>query len=219
MRILLSEGSGLTSRQVATRLDELGHEVEVLTSTAFCLARFTRHVRRLHRVPAFGDHPLAWLDAAAEVARRRRIDVLFPTQEQVAVLSAFPTRAHTIVPPFASLRRVQDKVAAARTLAELDLPQPRSLVVTREDELRAFDAFPAFVKRPISTASSGVRRVRSPEELLRLALELGLDSAASSSRRRPTVSSRWCRRSPTTGASSRGTRTAASARASAAAPR
>ncbi len=175
MRILLSEGSGLTSRQVATRLDELGHEVEVLTSTAFCLARFTRHVRRLHRVPAFGDHPLAWLDAAAEVARRRRIDVLFPTQEQVAVLSAFPTRAHTIVPPFASLRRVQDKVAAARTLAELDLPQPRSLVVTREDELRAFDAFPAFVKRPISTASSGVRRVRSPEELLRLALELGLD--------------------------------------------
>jgi hypothetical protein len=30
MRILLSDGSGLTSRQVATRLGELGHEVEIL---------------------------------------------------------------------------------------------------------------------------------------------------------------------------------------------
>ena len=30
MRILLSEGSGLTSRQVAGRLGALGHEVEFL---------------------------------------------------------------------------------------------------------------------------------------------------------------------------------------------
>jgi len=179
MRILLSEGSGLTSRQVATRLDELGHDVEVLSSTSVCLARFTRHVRRLHRVPPFGSHPLGWLEAAVVVARKRRADVLFPTQEQAAVLSAFVSRltVPTIVPPFSSLRRVQDKLAATRTLSELRLPQPRSLVATSADELRPFDRFPAFVKRPISTASSGVRRVHSASELLRAARELGLGEA------------------------------------------
>ena len=88
MKILLSEGSGLTSRQVATRLGALGHRVEILSSTALCLARFTRHVRRVHAVPNFGLEPLAWMDAATKVCRESAIDVLFPTQEQVAILSA-----------------------------------------------------------------------------------------------------------------------------------
>jgi hypothetical protein len=47
------------SRQVATRLGELGHEVELLSSTPLCLSRFTRHVRRVHPVPVFGREPLA----------------------------------------------------------------------------------------------------------------------------------------------------------------
>ena len=83
MLVLLTEASGLTSRQVATRLGELGHEVELLSPTALCLSRFTRYVRRVHRVPAFGRDPFAWLDAAVSVASARGVDVLFPTQEQV----------------------------------------------------------------------------------------------------------------------------------------
>ena len=39
MRILLTDGAGLTSRQVATRLDQLGHEVSAAVSDAFCAAR------------------------------------------------------------------------------------------------------------------------------------------------------------------------------------
>jgi len=105
MRILLTEGSGLTSRQVATRLGALGHRVEVLSSTALCLARFTRHVRNIHPVPNFGREPLAWLDAAIDICRQSAIDVLFPTQEQVAILSALQDKipVRTIVPDFASL--------------------------------------------------------------------------------------------------------------------
>jgi hypothetical protein len=118
MRILLSEGSGLTSRQVATRLGELRHEVEILSSTPLCFTRFTRHLRKVHAVPPFGLAPLAWLDAAEQVAAARHVDLLFPTQEQVAVLSARADacRVPTIVPPFTALRRVQDKISAWRTL-------------------------------------------------------------------------------------------------------
>src|SRR5512138_1299715 len=92
LRVLLSEGSGLTSRQVATRLGALGHHVEILSSTPVCLTRFTNRVRALHRVPRFGDDPLGWFEAANQIAKARDIDVLFPTQEQVAVLSALRSR-------------------------------------------------------------------------------------------------------------------------------
>lgn len=88
MRVLLSEGSGLTSRQVATRLGALGHHVEILSSSQICLTRFTRYVRKVHPVPRFGLDPLGWLDAAQAIAKARAIDFLFPTQEQVAILSA-----------------------------------------------------------------------------------------------------------------------------------
>ncbi len=87
MRILLTDGSGLTARQTANRLAAAGHTVEALTPDPVCLCRFTRHVRKLHRVPAYAPAPFAWLEEALRICRAGRFDVLFPTQEQVAVLS------------------------------------------------------------------------------------------------------------------------------------
>jgi hypothetical protein len=176
MRVLLSEGSGLTSRQVASRLGALGHHVEILSSTPVCLTRFTRHVRALHKVPRFADDPLAWFDAARRIAKSRMIDVLLPTQEQVAVLSALHPRldAATVVPDFTALRRVQDKIAAFRTLQAIGIPQPASVVVRGKEDLASIAQFPVFVKRPISTASAGVRRATTPEQLTAAATALGL---------------------------------------------
>lgn len=169
-RILLSEGSGLTSRQVASRLGQLGHHVEVATSDPLCLARFTRHTRGVHRVPRFGDDPVGWLDATLAVAAGR-FDVLFPTQEQVAVLSRHADRVAaaglaTAVPPWAALIRVQDKVTAQRTLAALGVPQPRSEVVPASGAGPAPALpLPAYVKAAVGTGSRSVRRVTSAAEL------------------------------------------------------
>ncbi|HTW08925.1 MAG TPA: SAM-dependent methyltransferase, partial [Acidimicrobiales bacterium] len=169
MKVLLSDGSGLTARQCATRLASSGHVVEVLTPDPLCLCRFTRHVARLHRAPPYGPDPLRWLDAAVEVYRSGRFDVLFPTQEQVAVLSRGTSRLDaagvaTVVPPFAALSAVQDKIAAWRTLRRLGIPQPESAT-----DAEGWDRFPAFVKGPISTASGGVRQVVNRTELERAA--------------------------------------------------
>ena len=87
MRVLLSEGAGLTSRQVAGQLGSLGHEVEIPSSSKLCLTRFTRHVRAVYEVPRFGLDPFGWLAAAERIAGQRKADLLFPTQEQVTVLS------------------------------------------------------------------------------------------------------------------------------------
>jgi hypothetical protein len=153
MRILLTEGAGLTSRQVATRLDHLGHDVSAAVSDPVCLARFTRHVRTLHRVPTFGTAPLVWFDRLLGVAAAADIDVIFPTQEQVTVLSHQLPRLLaaglvTAVPPFASLEQVQDKLAALRTLARLQIPQPHTLVVQAPPDATEWNSFPAYVRHP-----------------------------------------------------------------------
>jgi glutathione synthase/RimK-type ligase-like ATP-grasp enzyme len=176
VKILLTEGSGITSRQVAGRLAAMGHRVEVLTSDPLCLARFTRHVRRLHRVPPFGPTPLAWLDAALEVYAAGGFDLLFPTQEQVAVLAACPDRldaagVRTAVPPFEAVAAVQDKVSAYATLARLGIPQPPGAVVRTAAELRGWGDLPAYVKAPIGTASTAVHRVATPADLARLDID------------------------------------------------
>jgi glutathione synthase/RimK-type ligase-like ATP-grasp enzyme len=176
MRILLSEGSGLTSRQVAGRLGSLGHEIEILSSSKLCLTRFTRHVKAVHDVPRFGLDPFGWLAAAERIAGERKADLLFPTQEQVTVLSARRQhlRVATIVPPFASLARVQDKISAFRTLTAIGAPQPQTFVMTNIDDLLNISTYPVFVKRPVSTASSGVRRATNARELEVAAHEFGL---------------------------------------------
>ena len=182
MRILLSDGSGLTARQAAGRLAEAGHEVEVLTPDPLALTRFTRRVRRLHRVPPYGADPLAWFEAALSVWTVGRFDVLLPTQEQVAVLAACPdrlaaSRVVTVVPEFAALAAVQDKVSAHRTLDRLGLPQPPTMVLPDADGLRGWDRFPAYVKLPIGTASRGVVRVEDGRAVRRLADDLDADGA------------------------------------------
>lgn len=178
MLILLSDGAGLTSRQSATLLSRAGHRVEVLAPDSFCLCRFTRHVRKVHRVPAYGADPFGWLEAATAIAERRGADLLLPTQEQVAVLAAAaPHRFRTVVPGFAALAQVQDKLSAHATLARIGLPQPDAEIVYSSAALAAAGPLPAFVKTPIGTASLGVHRVATRQELRELARRLDADGA------------------------------------------
>ena len=142
MLILLSDGAGLTARQCATVLARAGHRVEVLSSGGLCLARMTRHVRRVHQVPAVGRDPFGWLDAALGIAARRRADLLLPVQEQVAVMSLARERIEaaglaTAVPEFGALAQVQDKVSAFATLTRVGLPQPAAVVAATAAELEA----------------------------------------------------------------------------------
>jgi len=183
MRILLSDGAGLTARQCATLLSIAGHEVEALSAEPLCLCRFTRHVRKVHQVPACGIDPFGWLDAALEVAASRGAEVLLPVQEQAAVIAQARDRIRavglaTAVPSFSALARVQDKVSAFRTLSQLGLPQPPAYVA---DSVQALQGpFPAFVKTPIGTASAGVVRVATEAEARALATHSGWDGAFSS---------------------------------------
>ena len=186
MKILLSDASGLTACQLATILSLKNHTVHVLSPPGVAITKSTRHVSYVHLVPPFGLDPYAWLDAALAVITNEKdqFDVLICSQEQVAIISAEIDRVRTTgvavaVPEFSALRKVIDKVSACSTLREVGLSQPESVVINSMQELdeKSFkhEAFlPGFVKLPIATGSTGVRRVLSLYALRAACLDWGV---------------------------------------------
>ncbi len=170
MRVLLSDGSGLTARQCALLLARAGHRVGVLSSTPIGVTRFTRTVSAWHRSPRLGADPHRWLTAALARYAAGRYEALLPTQDQVAVLSWASDRGllhdvATVVPGWAALVAVFDKPSAHRSLTALGLPRPDTVIVRRLAGLVTWDTFPVYLKLPLSTAASGVIRVANPTEL------------------------------------------------------
>ncbi|WP_158882551.1 hypothetical protein [Amycolatopsis anabasis] len=126
MRVLLSGGSGLTSRQVATQLAAHGHEVHAVAPPGPCLARLTGHVREVHRVPAYRADPRAWFAATLRVLEAGTFDVLLPTGEQAFLLAREAGRVRGLgptlpVPAAEAVRRLAAGRAAA-TLTGLGIP-------------------------------------------------------------------------------------------------
>jgi hypothetical protein len=179
VRVLVSDGSSLSARQVITALGRRGAAVDVVDPSRYPLARFSRFVRDVHEVPRFGNDPWGWLDATLELLRREHYDVLFAVHEQTAVLARAAGRVRELgvglaVPPFEALRRVQDKAAAVDALAGAGLAQPPTeLVATEQAAAKLADRLPLYLKARIGTASTSVFHVTSRPELASAVARLG----------------------------------------------
>lgn len=161
VRVLLSEGSSLTARETVTCLGRAGYHLEVLDPDRFCVTRFSRWVKRVHRCPPAGTDPHGYLEAVRTVIADRRIDVLLPTHEQTWLFAAARPQLSGVpvmVADIADFDRVQSKVEFARLLDELSLPQPEWRLINSEPELAGV-SFPYWLKTPFSTAGRGVRLV------------------------------------------------------------
>jgi hypothetical protein len=87
-KILLSEGSSLSSREAITALGLAGHRVELVSSDPTCLGRFSRFVSRVHRAPASGADSDGYLAAVLEIVKTENIDALIPVHEQAYLFAA-----------------------------------------------------------------------------------------------------------------------------------
>jgi hypothetical protein len=179
VRVLLSEGSSLTAREVLTCLGPAGYHLEALDPDPLCLVRFSRWIQKIHRCPRPGVDPLGYLEVAKRIVLERRIDVVVPTHEQ-AWLFAEAERLRGDVPlalaDAASFERVQSKIEFARLLDELGLSQPRWHRVHDHRELER-STFPYWLKSAFSTAGGGVRLVSDERTRAIAATEL-LDGAS-----------------------------------------
>ncbi len=164
VRVLVTDGSSLSARQVITAAGQMGASVDLLDGARRSLGRFSRFVDEVFPVPPLGVDPRAWLEAALDVLRLGRHDVLLAVHEHTAVVSRAADEvracgARIAVPEFSAIRLVQHKVSALNALRDAGLEHPPTHIVATGRELAAMAAeLPAYVKAPIGTASASVFR-------------------------------------------------------------
>lgn len=167
-KILLSEGSSLSSREAITALGLAGHRVELLSSDPWCLGRFSRFVRRVHRAPASGVDPDGYLAAVLEAVRTSGIDALLPVHEQAYLFAAarkrLPAGLGIALADFEAFEQVQSKASFADLLTRLNVPQPKTDVIRSAAEFAADRPYPFFVKAAFGTASASVWQVRGERQ-------------------------------------------------------
>jgi hypothetical protein len=175
-KILVTEGSSLSSREVVTALGIAGYRVGVCDPNPVCLGRFSRFVTHYYRCPAVGLDPWAHLDFVIDCLTRDRWDVLFPTHEQAFLLSRersrIPAGVAFALADFESFLQVQGKVALSKTLSRLSIPQPKSRIIRTREQLEEERGFPFYLKADYATASTAVWRISSAEKLRARASEL-----------------------------------------------
>ena len=107
-----------------------------------------------------------------EQLQRTHYDVLFPTHDQVYLLSAKHTElkqwTSLAVPPFDSIQKVQSKARFVETLQSLNLPHPATRDIQSFKQQGVEREYPFFVKLPYSTAGQGVWRVGSEQDRARV---------------------------------------------------
>jgi predicted ATP-grasp superfamily ATP-dependent carboligase len=176
LRILLSEGSSTSARQVITALGLTGHRIEICDPDRHCLGRFSRFVARYHRCPGLGVDPGGYLRFVSDLLARQRFDVLLATHEQgflfAKVRQPLSRLVAVALPSFANYQRALDKAEFSRLLFELDLPQPETALISGVRELREIDRFPFIVKKQIGTASRATWLISDRNDLERTIDEL-----------------------------------------------
>ncbi|ANW04860.1 hypothetical protein [Bradyrhizobium icense] len=177
LRVLVSEGSSTSAREVVTILGLSGHYVEICDPSPWCLSRFSRFVRKFHRCPGLRDDPAGYLAFVERQLADRKFDVLLPTHEQgflfARVGQRIEGRAGIALPSFESYRQAHSKAGFSRLLDRLGLPQPPTRIVKSAQGVRDAVRFPAVVKTSVGTASRGIWFVRSADDLMSALHDLG----------------------------------------------
>src|SRR6195952_1032870 len=169
LRVLVSEGSSTSAREAITILGVSGHHVEVCDPSAWCLARFSRFVRKFHHCPGLRTDPAGYLAFVERLLDTGGFDVLLPTHEQgflfARVRQRLEGRIGLALPNFANYRTAHSKAVFWGRLAHLARPQPPTRIVTSAQAVREAIRFRAVVKTSVGTASRGIWFVRHAGDL------------------------------------------------------
>ena len=128
LRVLVAEGSSTSAREAITILGLAGHDVEVCDPSLWCLARYSRFVRKFHRCPGLRNDPAGFLAFVEQLLSSGRFDVLLPTHEQgflfARVRQRLEGRAGFALPSFESYGTADSMAGFSRLLDQWKLPQP-----------------------------------------------------------------------------------------------
>jgi predicted ATP-grasp superfamily ATP-dependent carboligase len=169
LRVLVAEGSSTSAREAITILGLSGHHVEICDPSPYCLARFSKFVRKFHHCPGLRTDPAGFLAFVERLLSAGHFDVLLPTHEQgflfARVQEQLEGRVGLALPGFESYHMAHSKAGFSRLLLQLGLPQPPTEIVTSAQALRDIIRFPSVVKTSVGTASRGIWFVRNANDL------------------------------------------------------
>jgi predicted ATP-grasp superfamily ATP-dependent carboligase len=181
LRVLVSEGNSTSAREAITILGLSGHTVEVCDPSPYCLARFSRFMRKFHRCPGLRDDPAGFLAFIENLLATQHFDVLLPIHEQGFLFARagarLADRVGLALPGFASYRAVHSKAGFSRLLDRLGLPQPATRILKSASALRAAAKFPCVVKTSVGTASRGIWFLRNGADLEAALRDLNMSGA------------------------------------------
>jgi predicted ATP-grasp superfamily ATP-dependent carboligase len=182
LRVLMAEGSSTSAREAITILGLSGHHVEVCDPSPWCLARYSRFVRKFHRCPGLRNDPAGFLAFVEQLLSSGQFDVLLPTHEQGFLFARMRQRleghAGFALPSFEAYRMAHSKAGFSRLLDQLNLPQPPTRIVTSAQALHDAINFPAVIKTSVGTASRGIWFARNADDLDIALHDLGTEAFA-----------------------------------------
>jgi biotin carboxylase len=178
---LLTEGTSISARHTLFALGNRYH-IEVADAGFWRIGHASSLVQKWHNVPPFQTEPHAFIERILEIVQRREIDVLLPVHDETQVICQFrealEKHVALLCPTADGIEQLGDKAKFAECLRALELPQPPTALFQSptalvqsatmvEQILKTMGkmGFPCYLKLPVSTASQGVWRVQSPDEL------------------------------------------------------
>ena len=162
MRVLVTNGDTRPALAITRSLGGHGHEVIVASDRMPSLASASRHCTAAERYPEPDLGAGSFIDALAEIATRRNVDLLLPVTEIATTLvsahrARLPAGCAVVLPPDRSLLVANDKARTLALAAELGVPIPRTCVVASAAEAigRSDLRYPVVVKPARSRVPTG----------------------------------------------------------------
>lgn len=139
IQILITGARAPVAFHLARLLSDAGHSVVLVDHLKHPLAAASQQNIPYCRIPAFSEAPKAASDALHEIIEQRGISLVIPTCEEVLHLGLLwkrnPPKAALFAPDLATLTEVHHKYNFIRLCEGLDLPTPRTHLISTPQEL------------------------------------------------------------------------------------
>ncbi|KAK0633026.1 hypothetical protein B0T14DRAFT_51198 [Immersiella caudata] len=147
-KILLTDGRGITARQLATALQLKGHIVHVVCPSEpappppFGVGRYLSIPKgRVHYVTV--NEPSIWVEDILKIPRDFKIHTVIPVHDKIHLISAntetfLDQGLRMAVPPTRHLRYLVNEPAICKTLDLLKVNQPAYRIVSSKRQLLSF---------------------------------------------------------------------------------
>lgn len=164
-RVLVTGSRASSALHLCRLFASAGAEVHACDSISVTLCHMSQSVTKHHVISALRYETEVAIDQLVELCEREEIDLVVPTFEETIFLGQyrdrFPADTRVLVGDLETTLKLHNKFDFIRLLEEMDLPHPKTEVLSPDQKTLASDA-PVVLKAEFSRASQAVHFVSKP---------------------------------------------------------